>query len=70
MTTRSGQTTRITKRPSAKKLREPETFLGLDMIGRCGKCGGKLPVTKKKTKAGVIYVSRHLCFVCEPAPND
>lgn len=66
MARRSGQTTRVTKRPSAKKLREPETLLLLDRIGDCGKCGAKLPVAKKKTRAGVIYVSRHLCFVCEP----
>lgn len=66
MARRSGQTTRVTKRPSVKKLREPSTYLGLDGIGNCGKCGGPLPVAKKRTKAGVVYVSRHLCFVCEP----
>jgi hypothetical protein len=45
-----------------KKPREPESLL--DRIGDCGKCGAPLPVTKKKTKAGVVYTRPHLCSGC------
>ena len=47
--------------PAHKKPREPGDHKIFERIGDCGKCGAKLTVTKKKTKAGVVYASRHLC---------
>ena len=54
-----------------KRTREPESYMGLENIGACGKCGSRLPVTTSRLENGAkVYSRRHLCFGCEPVQQD